>query len=72
MKEKPKSPTHNVRVYNRKNQDRGTVGHAWVNDDNSVTIRLFPIVTLTNDPDVAITLFPRGELGPAKYPEDRE
>lgn len=51
-------PTHRLGMLNKRNEERGTVGAGWKNDDGSITIQLNTSVVLTQSKDIVLTLFP--------------
>lgn len=65
-----RKPDYHLTTYDKATRNRGTVGSAWVADDGkSVTIKLIPGITLTQGPDVVLTLFPADEKGsPSRRP----
>lgn len=57
---KGRAPDYNVRFVNKATQEKGTLGHAWKNDDGSITIRLNPKVVLAQNSSEIVRLFAHG------------
>ncbi len=56
-----KKPTHRLRVLNKRTDEKGTVGAGWLNPDGSISIVLNQCVTLVQNSEVVITLFPESK-----------
>lgn len=56
-------PSHQLKVYDKENGYRTTVGAGWANPNGSITIKLNPAVTLLYKDclGLTITLFPEKE-----------
>lgn len=54
-----RSPTHNLKYFNKITKENGTIGRAWENGDGSFSIRLNPKVVIFAKPDETLLLFPR-------------
>jgi hypothetical protein len=55
----PRTPTHVLKVKERRGSAKGEVGVAWLNEDGSLHVILNPCVVLSWNDDVHITLFPK-------------
>lgn len=51
-------PDYRLRVLNKETNQRATVGAGWLNENESISIRLDLCSVLTADPNLVITLFP--------------
>ena len=54
-----RNPTHRLKFLNKRTEETGEIGAAWLNEDGSLSLVLNPMVVLRQSPDLVITLFPR-------------
>jgi hypothetical protein len=73
MSEKTKrKPDYKISALNKRTDEKGTVGAAWLNENGTISIVLDPFVTLTQTgKDLLLTLFPAdGRSKDRSPPED--
>jgi hypothetical protein len=58
LAERGRKPDFKLRYLNKRTDERGSVGAAWVNEDTTISIVLNDRVVLRQHPDEILTLFP--------------
>lgn len=53
-----RTPDYQVKALNKRTDEKGKIGVAWINEDKSITMVLHGFITIEADRDVIITLFP--------------
>lgn len=56
--QKTKKPNYRLKFLNKRTEAHGEIGAAWLNEDQSLSIVLNPLVVLPQSPDLVLTLFP--------------
>ena len=51
-------PHYRLKYLNKQTEEKGEIGAAWLNEDNSITVVLNPLVVVPQSKDVLLTLFP--------------
>jgi hypothetical protein len=51
-------PNYKVKVLNKKSSLKGHIGAAWINEDGTISIVLDNYISLYQDGNILITLFP--------------
>ena len=57
---KQKKPHYRLKFLNKRTEEHGEIGAAWLNEDQSISIVLNPLVVLSQSSDLVLTLFPVG------------
>ena len=65
MKEKARKPDYNLWAIIPDETSKGKIGAAWINDDDSIFIKLNPFIVLSQIENPTIKLFPNDD----KYEE---
>lgn len=58
MFKKQVKPHYRLKYLNKRTNEKGEVGAAWLNEDNSISIVLSPLVVIPQSADTVLTLFP--------------
>lgn len=58
MSTAPRQPDYRLKALRKSTNGRTEIGAGWENPDGSIQIKISPCVTLTDDPDITIRLFP--------------
>lgn len=53
-----RKPDYRAKALNKNTNLKGSVGAGWLNEDKTITVVLDNFVTLKQDGDLVITLFP--------------
>lgn len=53
-----RKPDYEVSALHKVTEERGNIGGAWINEDDTISIKLNPFLTITSK-DLVITLFPK-------------
>ncbi len=54
-----RAPDFHLKALNRRTERRtGKIGAAWLNTDGSITLQLDMCISIPDDPDILLTLFP--------------
>ena len=55
---KQKKPHYRLKFLNKRTEEHGEIGAAWLNEDQSISIVLNPLVVVPQSSDLVMTLFP--------------
>lgn len=62
-----RKPDYRISALSKKNEHKGSVGCAWINEDQTITISLNSFVVLDERDDILITMFPTDKGWTAEY-----
>lgn len=66
-----RAPDYQFHFLNKSTREKGKIGAAWNNDDGSIRIRLDPLIVLTSNTDLVLTLFKVNERDRKRYQNDQ-
>lgn len=58
MFKKQRKPNYRLKFLHKQTEEKGEIGAAWLNEDNSISIVLNPMVVVMQSPHLVLTLFP--------------